>query len=61
MKDTVIKDAIANIASTSQALDKLCQNPKNYNAYGISLLEQMSWELQKQAVDLEEFSYYYGL
>jgi hypothetical protein len=61
MTNAVIKEAIANIASTSQALEKYCNDPKNYNSYGASLLEQMSWELHKQAADLEEFSYHYGL
>jgi hypothetical protein len=60
MENNVIKEAIANIASTSEALNKFCNDPKNYNSYGSHLLEQMSWELHKQANELKEFQYMYG-
>jgi chaperonin cofactor prefoldin len=60
MSNQVIDEAIANIASTSEALDKICNDPKNYNSYGSQLLEQMSWELHKQANDLKELQYTYG-
>lgn len=60
MEDKVISDAIANMAATSQALDKFCNDPKNCNSYGAQLLEQMSWELHKQASELKEFQYTYG-
>lgn len=60
MENVVIKEAIANMASTSAALDKFCNDPKNYNSYGAQLLEQMSWELHKQANQLKEFEYTYG-
>ena len=52
MENTIIEEAIANIASTSQALEKYCNDPKNYNSYGAHLIEQMSWELHKQANQL---------
>ena len=60
MENTIIEDAIANIASTSAALEKFCNDPKNYNSYGAELLEKMSWELHKQARDLQTFKYNYG-
>ena len=60
MENTIIDEAIANIASTSAALEKYCNDPKNYNSYGSQLLEQMSWELHKQANELKEFQYLYG-
>lgn len=58
--NTTIADAIANIASTSAALEKFCNHPKNYNSYGASLLEQMSRQLQGQARDLEQFQSNWG-
>jgi hypothetical protein len=60
MSNQVIEEAIANIASTSIALEKFCNDPKNYNSSGSQLLEQISWELHKQANDLKEFQYIYG-
>lgn len=59
--ENTITEAIANIASTSAALDKFCNDPKNYNSFGSSLLEQMSNELHKHAQDLEEIRYMYGV
>lgn len=61
MENQVITEAIANMASTSKALEKFCNDPKNYNSYGAQLLEQMSWELHKQANDLRELQYMYGV
>ncbi len=61
MGNTIIEEAIANIASTSQALENYCNDPKNYNSYGAQLIEQMSWELHKQANQLKEFQYHYGV
>ncbi len=61
MNVNVIEEAIANMASTSQALEKYCNDPKNYNSYGSQLLEQMSWELHKKSNDLKEFQYHYGV
>lgn len=61
MENPVIKEAIANIASTSEALEKFCNDPKNYNSFAASLLEQMSWELHKKANDLKEFQYDYEI
>jgi uncharacterized protein YeaO (DUF488 family) len=57
----VVEKAIANIAATSEALEKYCNDPKNYNSYASHLLEHMCWELHKQANDLREISYRYGV
>jgi hypothetical protein len=61
MKNNIIEDAIANMASTSKALETYCNDPKNYNSYGAQLLEKMSWELYKQANDLKIIQYTYGV
>lgn len=60
MSTAVLEEAIANIASTSKALEKYCNDPKNYNSWGAHLLEQMAWELHKQAEQLTEINYLYG-
>lgn len=60
MKNPLIEEAIANMSSTSAALDKYCNDPKNYNSYAAQLLEQMSWELHRQANDLKSIQYIYG-
>ena len=61
MNANIIDEAIANIASTSKMLEKYCNDPKNYNSCGASLLERMSLELYKQADALAEFQYRYGV
>lgn len=61
MENNIIEEAIANMASTSKALEKFCNDPKNYNSYTSQLLEQMSWELYKQANDLRDIQYKYGM
>ena len=58
---TIINEAIANMASTSAALERFCHDPKNYNSFGAQLLENMSRELCKQANDLKEIQYMYGV
>lgn len=56
----VIEEAIANIASTSEAIEQYCNEAEHYNADGIEILERMSWELHKQASDMRELQYRYG-
>jgi hypothetical protein len=56
----VIQEAIANIDSTSKALEKFCNDPQNYNSAGAELLEMMSWELYKQSNDLRDLQSRYG-
>lgn len=53
-----IEEAIANVALASEAIRKYCNDPENYcSSYAANLLEQMSWELHKQAEDLKEINY----
>jgi hypothetical protein len=60
MDKNIIEEAIANIASTSKAIEKYCNDPNNRcSPYAANLLEQMSWELHKQANDLAEINYLY--
>ena len=60
MRDNTIEDAIANIAATSEAIEKYCNNEKNRcSPYAANLLERMSWELHKLAGDLSEINYNY--
>ena len=56
----VIEEAIANMASTSAALERYCNDPKNYNSAGAEILERMSWELHKHVSELRDHQYYYG-
>jgi hypothetical protein len=60
-KNNVINDAVANIAATSQALEKYCNAADNHNSYSSQLLERMAWELHKQANELKEINYRYGV
>jgi hypothetical protein len=61
MKNNVIEEAIANIAYTSEALEKFCNHPRNYNSAGIDILEKMSWELQRHASELRELEYRFDM
>jgi hypothetical protein len=59
MRKNIIEEAIANIALTSEAIDKFCADPNSRcSPYAADLLEKMSWELSKQATELEEIKYY---
>jgi hypothetical protein len=60
MKKNIIEEAIANIASTSEVLERFCNDPKNYNSAGAEVLERMSWELKEQCHSLREIQYTYG-
>jgi hypothetical protein len=55
-----VEMAIANIAATSEALEKMSNNPDGRcSPYAASLLECMAWELHKQAESLREINYLY--
>ena len=56
-----ITDAIKNLETMSRALENHANDPENYNSSYSSYLEIMSWEMHKQASDLKEMSYIYGL
>lgn len=56
----VILEAIANIASTSEAIEKCCNAPNSrFSPYAANLLERMCWDLHKQAEELREINYLY--
>jgi hypothetical protein len=60
MSKNIIQEAIANIASTSQAIEKFCNDPNSRcSPHASLLLERMAWELHKQASELEEINYQY--
>lgn len=60
MNKNIIEEAIANIASTSKAIEKYCNDPDTCcSAFAASLLERMCWELHKQANELKEINYLY--
>lgn len=60
MERNVIQEAIDNIAYTSSAIQKFCNDPESRcSPYAANLLERMSWELHKQADALEEINYLY--
>lgn len=61
MDKNIIEQAINNIAATSAALETFCNDPRNYNVHTSQLLERMSWELHKQASDLRDINYLYGV
>lgn len=52
----MIKEAIRNLETISDALNNAANNPKNYNTDFAYYLEQMSWEMAKQAKDLSVIS-----
>ena len=48
MKKNIIGEAIANIASTSDAIEKFSNDPNSRcSPYAANLLERMAWELHK--------------
>lgn len=57
---TIVEQAIANIAATSEALEKYSRNVNNFcSPFTANLLERMSWELHRKASDLAEMNYAY--
>lgn len=57
MKKNIIEEAIANIAFTSEAIEKFCNDQNSgCSPYAAELLERTSWELHKQAAELEEIN-----
>lgn len=60
MRKNIIEEAIANIASTSEAIEKFCNDPKSgCSPHAANLLERMAWELHTQASQLREINYEY--
>jgi hypothetical protein len=56
-----IKEAIANIASTSKAIEKHCNKPENHNLYSSYLLELINIQLHRQASELKNVIDVYGV
>ena len=59
--NNVIEEAIANIDSTSAALNKYCNAQENYNTAGFNFLSRVVWELSLQKRDLKEIQEEYGI
>lgn len=55
------KEAINNLELISNALDKVANKPENYNTEWATYLEQMSWAIHKQANELRELEYMFGM
>ena len=55
------KNAISNLESISKALDTYANNYDGDDAHWIYHLEQMSWMLQKQANELKDIEYLFGM
>lgn len=51
------KEAITNLEQVSLALEKAANKPENYNTDWAYYLEQMSWQMQKQASELRTIEY----
>jgi hypothetical protein len=61
MENKEMKAASANIAATAKALEKLINEPKHYNSFGSSLMEEVVRQLEIQACNIREIEYMYGL
>ena len=60
MKKNIIGEAIANIASTSDAIEKFSNDPNSRcSPFAANLLERMAWELHKLSNELKEINYLY--
>ena len=60
MKKNIIEEAIANIVSTSEALEKFSNDSSGRcGPHAANLLERMAWELHTQASQLREINYEY--
>jgi len=54
-----ISTAIANLSKTMEALDKACNDEKNFNTELGYILENMSYEALKFSNELKELRYMY--
>lgn len=53
--------AIQNLRLMSEVLEKCANKPENYNTEWSSYLEQMSFEMHKNANELSEIAYIFDL
>ena len=56
-----ISEAIKNLESSSQALEKFVNDPKHYNSEYSRYLEVLSWEMHRHTNELREIEYRYGV
>ena len=55
------QEAINNLEKMSVALEKVANEPENYNTEWAFYLEQMSWSLHKHAIELRDLSYLFNM
>ncbi len=55
------EEAIKNLESIGEALEKAANKPANYNTELSYYLEQMSWHMHKHANELRELEYLLGV
>lgn len=55
------KEAVSNLELMSEALEKVANKDENYNTHWASQLEQMSWEMHKQANELRNIEYLFDV
>ena len=55
------REAISNLEKMSDSLEKIANKPENYNSEWATYLEQMSWQMHKQANELRYIEAMYGL
>ena len=56
-----ISEAIKNLETSTQALDKFVNNPEHYNSVYSTYLEVISWEMHKHANELKQIQDQYGM
>jgi len=55
-----INEAIKNLETTSQVLERAANKPENYNTAFAQYLEIMGWEMHKHANELKQLQYMLG-
>ncbi len=60
MKNKEMIAASANIVATAKALENFINEPKHYNSFGASLVEEIVRQLEIQASNIREIEYMYG-
>lgn len=55
-----IYEAIENLKTMSESLEKLANTKTNYNTNYGTYLEQMSWEMFKMSNELVQINYVFG-
>lgn len=55
------EEAIRNLETLAVALERAANCPRNYNTPYAQYLENMSWEMHKNANQLKEIKHLFGL